>query len=109
MKHPLLSTPSTSTLFSEDVILASLTQVKDDSQLPLLKNLSSPKGGGKAASPSSSSGYRCQDASSSSSQSRGFKSFCGSKRPASSSFSRHSKVAFKGILRSPTSKKCFSK
>ena len=44
VKHALLSTPSTSTLFSEEVIRALLTQVKDDSQLFLLKNLSSLKG-----------------------------------------------------------------
>ena len=45
VKHAPLSTPSMSTLFSEDVIRASLTQAKDDSQLSLLKNLSSLKGG----------------------------------------------------------------
>ena len=45
VKHSLLSVPSTSTLFSEEVIHALLTQVKDDSQLYLLKNLSSLKGG----------------------------------------------------------------
>ena len=39
VKHALLSTPSTKSLFSEDVILALLTQVKNDSQLCLLKNL----------------------------------------------------------------------
>ena len=47
VKHPLLSTPSSLALFSEDVILALLSQVKDDSQLSLLKNLSSLKGGGE--------------------------------------------------------------
>ena len=35
--HALLSTPSASALFDEDVILQSLTQLRDDSQLSLLK------------------------------------------------------------------------
>ena len=110
VKHALLSTPSSSALFSEDVILVSLTQVKDDSQLSLLKNLSSLKGGGKVVSTSSSSGYHHWDASSSSSRGRGFsKSFLSCKRPALSSPSRRSKVAFKGILRSPTPKEGSSK
>ena len=52
VKHALLSTSSSPALFSEDVILASLSQVKDDSQLSLLKNLSSLKGEGKTASTS---------------------------------------------------------
>ena len=72
--------------------------MKDDFQLSLLKNLSSLKGGGNAASTSSSLGNRCRDASSFLSRGRG------SKRPASYSPSRRSKVAFKGILRTPTSK-----
>ena len=37
VKHALLSTPSSSALFSKDVILASLTQVKDGSHLSLLR------------------------------------------------------------------------
>ena len=57
VKHALLSALSASTLFSEEVIHASLTQVKDDSQLSLLKNLSSFKGGSKSASTSSSSSF----------------------------------------------------
>ena len=111
VKHALVLTPSMSTLFSEEVIRASLTQVKDDSQLSLLKNLSSLKGGGKSASSSSSSGCRHRDASSlSSSCGHGLsRSYCGAKHPASSSPSRRSKVAFKGILCSPTPKKNISK
>ena len=109
VKHALLLTPSTSALFSEEVIRASLTQVKDDSQLSLLKNLSALKGGGKLTSTSSSSGYRRRDASSSSRGCRFSRSSRGSKRPTSSSPSRWSKVAFKGILPSPTPKKNFSK
>ena len=111
-EHTLLSKPSTSTLFSKEVICALPTQVKDDSQLSLLKNLSSLKGGSKSASTSSKSAYRHRDSSSSSSSScgRGFsRSYRGSRCPASSSPSRWSKVAFKGILHSPTSKKIFLK
>ena len=44
-----MSHSSTSTLFDEEVILRSLTQVRDDSQLSLLKNLSSLKGGKQSA------------------------------------------------------------
>ena len=98
MKNTLLSTPSSKDLFSEDVILASLTQVKDESRLSLLKKLSSLKGEGKAASTSSSSSRGCSS-----------KSFCSSKCSASSLPSRRKKVAFKGILYSPTLKKGFSK
>ena len=47
VKHALLSTPSSLALLSKDVILALLTQVKDDSQLSLLRNLSSLKSGGE--------------------------------------------------------------
>ena len=39
VKHTLLSTLSSMELFNEDVIQSSLTQVKDDSQLLLLRNL----------------------------------------------------------------------
>ena len=109
VRHALLLTPSSSALFGKDVILASLTQVKDDSPVSLLKNISSPKGGGKIASTSSSSGYCCRDSSSPSSSSPG----CGSrsfrcyKRPTSSSLSRYSTVAFKGILRFLLQKRVF--
>ena len=108
VKHALLST---SALFDEEVIRSSLTQVEDDSQLSLSKNLFSLKGGKQSASPSSSSDPCCQDSSSSSSsRSHGFsRPYRGSKRPASSLSSRRSKVAFKGILRYPTPKKNFSK
>ena len=88
VKHALLSTPSTSTSFSEEVIRALLILVKDDSQLSLMKNLSSLKGGDKSASASSSSsssGYRRYDASSLSSPSRdrGFsRPYRDGKRPA---------------------------
>ena len=70
VKHVLLSTPSTSALFDEEVIRSSLTHAKDDSQLSLLKNLSSLKGGNQSASPASTSGHRRCDSSSSSSLSR---------------------------------------
>ena len=71
VKHALLSIPSTSTLFSREVICSLLTQVKDDSQLSLFKNLYLLKGWDKSASTSSSSGYCRRDLSSSSSFSRG--------------------------------------
>ena len=54
VKQVLLSTLSTSALLDE-VILRSLTHVKDDSQLSLLKNLSSLKGGKQSTSTASSS------------------------------------------------------
>ena len=74
VKRALLSTPSSSDLFDEEVIRLSLTQVKDDCQLSLSKNLSSLKGGKQSASSSSSPGPRRRDSSSasSSSRSRGF-------------------------------------
>ena len=40
VKHALLSIPSTSSLFAEDVIKESLAQVKEDSQIKRLTNLS---------------------------------------------------------------------
>ena len=49
VKHALLSTPSMSSLFAEDVIKESLTQVKEGSQIKLLTNLSSLKGGKQLA------------------------------------------------------------
>ena len=57
VKQALLSTPSTSSLFAEDVIKESLTQVKEDFQIKLLMNLSSLKGGKQSASTASSSGW----------------------------------------------------
>ena len=54
VKHALLSSPTS--LVSEDVVKASLTHVKEDSQLTLLLNLSSKKDGKRTASSSSSSG-----------------------------------------------------
>ena len=69
VKHALLSTPSTSALLDEEVLLRSLTQVRDDSQLSLLNNLSSLKGGKQSASTASSLGPRRRDSSSSSSSS----------------------------------------
>ena len=44
VKHALLSTPSEGSLFSEEVIQCSLGQVRDDSQLQLLRNLSNQRG-----------------------------------------------------------------
>ena len=64
-KHALLSTPSSFSLFDEEVIRSSLTQVKDDSQLSLLENLSSLKDGKLSASTASTSGHRWHDSSSS--------------------------------------------
>ena len=56
VKYAHLSTPSSSSLFTEDIICGSLTRVKEDSQLSLLKNLSSLKGKKRSASPPSTSG-----------------------------------------------------
>ena len=108
VKHALLSTPSSSNFFDEEVIQPSLTQVKDASQLSLLKNLSSLKGRKQSASTSFSSGPRRCDSSSASSfsLSRCFsRPYRGSKRPASSLPFHRSKVAFKGIMRSTQEKK----
>ena len=55
IKHSLLTTPLAKELFTEEVIVSSLTKVMGDSQLSLLHNLSS-KGGKQSASPASSSG-----------------------------------------------------
>ena len=83
VKHALLSSPISS-LFSEDIVKASLTQVKENSQLTLLSNLSSKKDGKRTASFCSSSG-RGQ-----SSSSRGSSHGAhGTKCPASSSPSHH--------------------
>ena len=100
VKHALLLTLSTSTLCDEEVTLHSLTQVRDDSQLSLLKNLSSLKGGKQPASTASSLGphRRSVSTSSSSSRSRSFsRGSRGSKRPFSSSPGHRSKVALKGM------------
>ena len=58
VKHALVTTLSSSSLFSEDVILESLTQVKEDSHLKLLKNLSSNRGGKQMALSASFSGQQ---------------------------------------------------
>ena len=71
IKNALLSSPSSSTLFSKEVVRSSLTQVKEDSQLSLLSNLSSKKDGKKFSSASSSSGRG----------SSSYLSYCGSSRP----------------------------
>ena len=49
VKLSLLSSPSSSFLFSEDLIKESLTQVKENSQFKLLANLSSFRGGKQSA------------------------------------------------------------
>ena len=58
VRQALLSSPSDVSLFSYDVITKSLGQVKDDSQILLLKNLSSQRGGKGSASSASSSTQR---------------------------------------------------
>ena len=55
VRYALLSSKSSSFLFADEVIEKSFGQVKDDSQLQLLKNLSSQKGSKGSASSSSSS------------------------------------------------------
>ena len=96
VKHALLSTPSEESLFSEEVIQRSLGQVRDDSQLQLLWNLSIQRSEKGSASSSSTPAQRRrrspapqQSASSSSReslyQSRGS---CGYKRAASPSPAR---------------------
>ena len=91
VRQVLLSLLSASSLFSDDVIAKSLGQVKDDSQILLLKNLSSQRGGKGFASSSSSLTQRrlrtqasTQDSEQSSSRSS-YHSQRGGKRPASSS------------------------
>ena len=69
VKHALLVHPSSFSLFDDEFIHSSLTQVKDDSQLLLLKNLSSLKGGKLSASTASTSGHHRHDSSYSSSSS----------------------------------------
>ena len=58
VKLALLSTPSEESLFSKEVIQRSLRQVRDDSQLQLLRNLSSQKSEKGSASSSSASAQR---------------------------------------------------
>ena len=58
VKHALLSTPSEESLFSEEVIQRLLRQVRDDSQLQLLRNLSSQRSEKSSASSSSSPAQR---------------------------------------------------
>ena len=95
-KLALLAARSLSSLFSDEVIKASLTQVKEDSQIKLLSNLSSQRSGKLSASAASSSG-RSRSSTSSSSSSR----YSSSSRSAS-----RSKVSFDTSgLRSPTPKK----
>ena len=110
VKHALLSTPSSAELFDEEIIRSSLTQVKDDSQLSLLRNLSSLNGERQSASPASTSGQHRHGSSS------GQFSFCsrpflrlsrGSEHAVSSSPGRKSKVSFGGIMHSPTPKTNF--
>ena len=103
VKHALLSSPLTSSLLSEDVVKASLTQVKEDSQLSLLLNLSSKKDGKRTASSSSFSSW---GRSSSSAASRGSLHSSGStKRPSSSSPNRRRVTFDSKVLHSPTPKK----
>ena len=105
VKHALLTAPSTSNLFAEMVITDSLTQVREDSHLTLMKNLSSSKGGKGSASSSSSSGQRNGSLTSSPSPSTTYSRTSwnqrGTKRPASPSPSRRPKSALKAAKRSP--------
>ena len=54
VKHVLLTTPSSPSLFADSVIKESFTQVKKDCNLAVLRNLSSAKGGNQSASAASS-------------------------------------------------------
>ena len=79
VKHALLLTPSEESLFSEEVIQRSLGQVRDDSQLQLLRNLSSQKSEKSSTSSSvSTQRHRCspgsQQSASSSSRDSQFQS-----------------------------------
>ena len=108
VKLVLLTTPSSSSLFSDEVIKASLTKVKEDLQIKLLSNLSLHRGGKQSASAAASSG-RSRGSSSSSSSSRYLSSSRGGKRGKrtySSSPVRRSKVSFDTSgLQSPTPRK----
>ena len=108
VKVALLATPSSSSLFSDEVIKASFTHVKEDSQIKLLWNLSSQRGGKQSASVASSLGRSMASSSSLSSSWDLFSSPSGKggKRPNSSSPVRRSKVSFDTSgFRSPTPKK----
>ena len=106
VKHALLSSPLTSSLFSEDVMKASLTQVKEDLQLSLLSNLCSKKDGKRTAS-SFSSSSRGQSSSSAASRGSSYSSHS-TKHPASSSPNRCRVTFDSKVLRSPPPKKSFS-
>ena len=108
VKLALLATPLPSLLFSDDIINEPLTQVKEDSQIKLLSNLSSQKGGEQSASTASSSGWTRGLCSSSLSSRYSSRSGRGGKHPYSSSPARRSKVSFDTSgLRSSTPKKSF--
>ena len=83
--------------------MASLTQVKEDSQLSLLSNLSSKKDGERTAS-SSSSSSRGQSSSSAALRSSSYLS-CGAKRPLSSSPNCRRVTFDSKVLQSSTPKK----
>ena len=111
MKHAVLSTPSEDSLFSEEVIQRSLGQVRDDSQLQLLCNLSTQRSEKGSASSSSTPAQRrrrspgSQKSASSSSRDSSYQSrFSRSyKRAASSSPARHRSP--KCASKSPANKK----
>ena len=69
VKHSLLMSPSSSSLFAEDMIRDSLAQVKEDFQLKLQKTLSSGRGGKQTASSASASSEQRSSSSNSSSSS----------------------------------------
>ena len=102
VKHMLLVTPSSPSLVADSVIKESFTQVKEDTNLAVLKNLCSAKGGKQLASAASSLGTcRASLASGSSAAfrfSRNSLRSRGSKRQSSSSLSRPSKLFFRGLL-----------
>ena len=113
VKHVLVMTPPSPSLFADSVIKESFTQVKNDCNLAVLKNLSSAKGGKQFASAASSSGARRSSLPSGSStfshffiNSSGSK---GSKRQSFSSPARPSKISFKGSPCSPAKKRSFRK
>ena len=58
VKYELLATPSSPSLFVNLMIKESFTQMKEDTNLAVLKNLSFAKGGKQSASAASSSGTR---------------------------------------------------
>ena len=88
----------------------SLIQVKEDSHIKFLMNLTSFKGGKQSASTASTSGRGKGSSSYLSSLKSSSWGSRGTKRPFSSSPSPRLKVSFTpGILRFPTPKKSFSK